>query len=119
MSEHNKLTKPQFIKLEDIRPNKHCYNVYGVITALKFEETLNQKGQTVKVANGKLADETGTMDFKLRDDHLANLKVGAVVAFRNGKSIMDEECIHMEMDKFGKVSLESVKIETNNKKDLS
>ena len=59
------------------------------------------------------------MDFKLRDDHLANLKEGAVVAFRNGKSIMDDECIHLEMDKFGKVSSENLKIEANTKKNLS
>lgn len=42
------------------------------------------------------------------------------MAFRNGKSILNEECIHLEMDKFGKVSLESeVTVKPNPSKNLS
>ena len=106
MSTNFKLSKPQFIKLDQIQPNKHCYNVYGVITSLKIEESQSQKGETVKTAVGTISDETGSLDFKLRDEHIKNLKEGLTVAFRNGKSILEEECIHLEMDKFGKVSEE-------------
>lgn len=52
-------------------------------------------------------DETGSLDFRLSEDHHEHLKNGNTVAFRNGKSILNEECIHLEMDKFGKVSLEA------------
>ena len=89
--------------------------MYGVITELKVESVKSQKGEDVKIATGKLADETGCIEFKLRNEHVENLKEKKVVAFRNGKSILDDECIHLELDKFGKVTEEpDVKINAKN-----
>ena len=104
MSEYK--SKPEFITLDDIRPNKHCYNVYGVITDLNVEETTSKLGEKVLVATGKLADQTGCMEFKLRGEHVEGLKLNDTVAFRNGKSILIDECIHLEMDKFGRITQE-------------
>ena len=64
----------------------------------------------MKVANGTLSDETGHINFTLRGEHLDGLALNQTVAFRNGKSILDDECIHLELDKFGKVSKETVAI---------
>lgn len=69
-----------------------------------MQETTNNKGEKVKVANGTLSDESGHMNFILRGEHLNGLALNQTVAFRNGKSILEDECIHLELDKFGKVS---------------
>lgn len=71
------------------------------------------------IATGKIADETGVMEFKLRNEKAKAIKKGDTVAFRNGKSILENECIHLEMDKFGKVSQESVKINPKDKPNHS
>lgn len=64
----------------------------------------SSKGEDVVIATGKIADETGVMEFKLRNEKALQIKKGDTVAFRNGKSILEDECIHLEMDKFGKIS---------------
>ena len=48
--------------------------MYGVITELKVENVKSQKGEEVKIATGKIADETGCIEFKLRNEHVENLK---------------------------------------------
>jgi ssDNA-binding replication factor A large subunit len=101
-----KLTKPKFIKIGDLKPAKHCYNLYGKIVELNLNEKVLQRGETIKVAEGLIGDETGVVRFKLVGEHCDNLKQGNIVAFRNGKSMVIDEHILLQMDRFGKVTLE-------------
>ena len=78
-----------------------------MITKLDVQEFTNSKGEIVKSGTGILSDETGHINFKLRGEHLNGLKENQTVAFRNGLSILDDECIHLELDKFGKISQET------------
>ncbi len=113
------LSKPNFCKLEDIRPGVHCYNVYCVVVACEIMETTTPRGDKLVIATGKVGDETGTLDFKLKNEHTKLLKVGSTIALRNGKSNVIEECILLELDKFGKVSEETLKINNAEKPNLS
>ncbi len=58
------------------------------------------------VATGVVTDETGSANFRLRNDHTTHLKKGITIALRNGKSNVVEDHILLDLDRFGKVSLE-------------
>ena len=100
------LKKPHFFKIKDIKPGIHCYNIYGVITKLTREETMNNRGETVVTVNGVITDETASANFRLKNENANKVKEGETYAFRNGKSNVVQDHILLELDKFGKVSHE-------------
>ena len=71
-----------------MKPYIHCYNIYGVISELKIEESTNNRGEKFVTATGVISDETGSANFRLKNEHTPNLKNGATVAMRNGKSML-------------------------------
>ena len=101
-----KLSKPNFIKVSDLQPGKHCYNIYCKVTEVTHSEKTLQRGDKLKIAEGIVGDETAVVRFRLIGDNCDNLQKGNVVAFRNGKSMVIDEHILLQMDRFGKVSLE-------------
>ena len=106
--EGSNLQKPHFIKLNEIKPASHCYNVYVKVVEAKMSKfnSLN-KNNDLNVVEGKVADETSCANFRIIGEHCEHLKVGNIVALRNGKSVVVDEHIVLQMDRFGKVSLES------------
>lgn len=102
-----KLQKPNFIKVADLQPGKHCYNIYCKVLEVSVIEKTLQRGDILKIAEGMVGDETAVVRFKLIGNHVDNLKEGSVVAFRNGKSMVIDEHILLQMDRFGKVSVEA------------
>ena len=102
--------KPKFRKIKDIEPGRHCYNVYCQIMSVEITESQNTNGETYKTAEGKVGDETGVANFLFRGDHTQGLEKGQTVAIRNGRSNVVQDYIRLELDRFGKVSQETVTI---------
>lgn len=105
--EGNTLSKPQFMKLKDIKPGKHCFNVYVKVIEAAQSKLTTRNNEEINVVEGKVGDGSALANFKFIGTHADNLKVGDVVAFRNGKSVVVNEHIVLQMDRFGKVSQES------------
>ena len=104
--------KPKFCKLKDIEPGRHCYNVYCKILKLTTSTQQNTNGETYTTVEGQVGDETGVANFLLRGDHTKGLEEGQIVALRNGRSNVVQDYIRLELDRFGKVSQETVNIES-------
>lgn len=99
------LKKPLFVKVADIGPAKHCYNVYAkVIEARATERPL--RGNTIKVIEGVLGDETATAHFSFLVEQAPWLAVGKTIAVRNGLSSVVDEHILLQVDKFGRLTEE-------------
>ena len=117
MDSETKLKDPLFVKVNEIKPGKHCYNVFvKIITATESERT-NRGGEKVKVIEGTVADETSAAQFKFVGEHTKLIQVGNVIAIRNGRSSIVDEHIILELDKFGKVTLEPTVRIDNTKSD--
>ena len=98
------LKKPVFIKINQLEPIKHCYNIYCQVMDVTVTKSENSRGQEQVVAEGVVADETGCVKFRLRNEHTTHIKKGAVIALRNGRSNIVDDTILLDLDKFGKVS---------------
>ena len=94
------------MKVADIQPAHHCYNIYAKIIEAKVAERDGKKGK-VSVVEGLLGDESATANFRLSGEHTTLIKEGEVVAVRNGLSNVISEHILLELDKFGRVTLEN------------
>ena len=101
------LRDPLFVKVKDIKPGKHCYNVYAKVIKLTESERIGKNGEKVKVIEGIVADETSAARFKFVGDHTKLIAQDAVIAIRNGRSSVVNEHIVLELDKFGKITLEN------------
>ena len=104
--EGNTLRKPQFMKLKDIKPGKHCYNVYVKVIEAAQSKLTTRNNDEINVVEGKVGDDSALANFRFIGDNADNLNVGDVVAFRNGKSVVVNEHIVLQLDRFGKVSHE-------------
>ena len=100
------LKKPEFIKIKDIEPAKHCYHVYGKIVSSNHSEIVTNNGKVVKIVEGVIGDETGSANFKFSGNHATQIQTGKIVALRNGKSNIIDERIILELDQFGRVTEE-------------
>ena len=99
-----KLQKPIFCKVADLKPGKHCYNVYCKVMKVNQSEITKFNGEVVVIADGVVGDETGVANFRLVGDNVNKVKEGSIVSFRNGRSEVVDEHIRLEIDKFGKVT---------------
>ena len=113
------LRKPEFIKIKDIEPGKHCYHVYAKVISATHSEVTTNNGKVLKTVEGVVADETSSANYKLTGNHTALIEKGKTIALRNGKSNINDEKIILELDQFGRVTEEKdVKIDkpdtTNN-----
>ena len=114
-----KLQKPVFFKIAELKPGKHCYNIYGKVLSVNQSEITKFSGEVVRIADGVVGDETGVSNFRLTGDNVDKVKEGSIVSFRNGRSEVVDEHIRLEIDKFGKVqdeperTFDSIKNENN------
>lgn len=74
----------------------------------------------MEVATGVMGDDTGCFNFRLRNEHVEHIKKGATVCLRNYKCNVIDEHILLELDRFGKVTVESGHdIKPNNENNIS
>jgi ssDNA-binding replication factor A large subunit len=60
------------------------------------------------MAEGTVGDETGSAEFRFVGDWIDKLSEGRVIAIRNGRANVIKEYLRLEIDIFGKVSVEPV-----------
>ena len=116
-----KLQKPTFCKIADIKPASHCYHIYAKILSANKSENTTNNGRVIQIVEGVLADETSSANYRFSGNHTANIDVGKIVAVRNGKSNVVDDHILLELDQFGRVTVEaSVEIkDVNKEKNIS
>lgn len=118
--EKTKLRKPNFCAIKELKPMQHCYNIKGQIVELEVEKKENVRGDEIVIATGVLADNSGKVRFRLKNEHTKLLKKDAVIALRNGRANLVDEFLLLELDKFGKVTSEpDEKITPNLTNDVS
>merc|ERR1712129_351622 len=111
-SMQHRLQKPFFCKMNDIKPGKHCYNVYCKVIKLNASEITKFNGEGIRIADGVVGDETGVANFRLVGENVDKVKEGQVISIRNGRSEVVDEHIRLEVDKFGKIAEEDRDIES-------
>ena len=121
MDKKPELKKPEFVKIKDMFPVKHCYHVYGKVIKSTTSETTRISGDKVQVVDGVIGDETGVVNFHFEGPNCQLVPVGAVVAIRNGRAEVVDEHLRLEVDKFGKITTEDAsKVKTvDDKNNLS
>lgn len=99
--------KPNFSNINEIRAGRHCFNIYCKITELTLSSITKFNGDTIKVCDGVIGDESGSANFRLVGDNVDKVAKDMVISLRNGRSEVVDEHIRLEVDKFGKVQQES------------
>ena len=112
---------PKFRKLADIRPGEHGYNVYVKVIEAEVSVAKKQDQSDLKIAQAKVGDETAVIKVRVVGEYADLFKVGSILAIRNGKSEVFQENHRLELDRWGKITLETgYKIDTvNDKHDMS
>ena len=112
------MEKPVFVKISQIKPAHHCYNVYVRVVKATHSTITRLSGDILKIVEGVVADDSGCANFKFEGDHTTHIKEGATIAIRNGRSEVVDEHIRLETDRFGKISVEDAKtVSSANTKD--
>merc|ERR1711862_829293 len=101
-----RLQKPYFCKINDIKPGRHCYNVYCQVLSVNASEITKFNGEVIRIADGVVGDETGVANFRLVGENCDLVKESQCISIRNGRSEVVDEHIRLEVDKFGKISSE-------------
>ena len=118
MSAPIQLQKPVFSKISEIKPGVHCFNVYGKILKATHSTFDRLSGDSLKIVEGVVADGSSSAKFKFEGDNCALIKEGQVIAIRNGRSSIVDEHIRLEVDKFGRITIENASNVTSvNEKD--
>lgn len=102
-----KKTKPQFCKVKDITPGKHCYNIYMKVQSCTKEKKTNNQNEEYQVATGVCGDESACANFRLVGKWADLVEEGKVFAIRNGRSDVVDEHIILQLDNFGKLTEET------------
>jgi len=101
--------------MSEVKPGRHCYNVYATIKSLEKKDVTKYNGQVIKMAEGLIGDETASANFRFVGDWIDKLSEGRVISIRNGRSEVVNEHLRLETDIFGKVQVEpDVQIDTLN-----
>ena len=119
--ETKELEKPKYSKIADVRPGLHCFFLYGKVLKATQSEIARISGDKVKVVEGVVADDSGSVAFHFEGPYADLVKQGETISIRNGRSEVVDEHIRLEVDKFGKVAKEDASVvkTVNEKNDLS
>merc|ERR1711862_652348 len=69
-----RLQKPYFCKINDIKPGRHCYNVYCRVVKVNSSEITKFNGEVIRIADGVVGDETGVANLDLLEKMLIELR---------------------------------------------
>ena len=111
------LRKPFFITMESLGPVQRV-NMHLKVQSVKvIKERRRYEGSVNRVAECLVGDQHGCAILIARDEQLDVVKEGAVITIRNAHSVVVNEHLRIEVDRWGKVeaSKENVsKIELSN-----
>eukprot|EP00188_Purpureofilum_apyrenoidigerum_P000194 Plantae.Rhodophyta-Purpureofilum_apyrenoidigerum.ctg1076.p2 GENE.Plantae.Rhodophyta-Purpureofilum_apyrenoidigerum.ctg1076~~Plantae.Rhodophyta-Purpureofilum_apyrenoidigerum.ctg1076.p2 ORF type:complete len:134 (+),score=29.28 Plantae.Rhodophyta-Purpureofilum_apyrenoidigerum.ctg1076:267-668(+) len=100
----NKLRKPEFIKLEQVQPATRGLNI--IVRVLEKKVVLDKtriNGEELRIAECLVGDETATALFTARNEQIAQMNEGSVVALRNCKVNMHKNFMRLAVDKWGAI----------------
>jgi hypothetical protein len=63
-------------------------------------------GETLEVASCTVGDDSGTINARITGKNAALMTEGATLAFRNGRSVVRDMHMRLEIDRWGKISNE-------------
>merc|ERR1712166_730861 len=104
---NQRLQKPNFCTISEIKAGRHCYNVYCQVIKLNCSEITKFNGEVIRIADGVVGDDSAVANFRLVGDNVDKVKEDMVIAMRNGRSEVVDEHIRLEVDKFGLISEEA------------
>ena len=74
------------VKLEDIKPGKHGYNVYVKVLKASHEQAKRADGSTLEICEAQVGDETATINVRIIGEYAPLLIQDKIIAIRNGRS---------------------------------
>ena len=120
MTENRPLAKPKFIKIKDLERDRSGYNVYAKVVSAEDKTVTTREGQKIPMVDCVLADETGSAKAFFKGENAALIQKGNVIAIRNGVKRYIKNFISLEVDLFGRVTLEKdVKVDANDEHNIS
>ena len=108
------------VDAKDIEPGFRVFAhlKVGEITVTSERKTFD--GQTTKVAEVIVGDETGCVNFLAKDDTLKMLKTGEVYQFLNAHAAVVKEHMRLDIDKWAQLKPSDKKVSAiNTKNNLS
>merc|ERR1712170_142249 len=69
-----RLQKPTFCKITDIKAGRHCYNVYCKVIELNASEITKFNGEVIRIADGVVGDDTAVANFRLVGDNVGKVQ---------------------------------------------
>ena len=103
-----------FCAIAEIQPGVHCYHVYGKVMSVKEVQRKKVGGDGGTQIEGVIADKSGCARFRFPAEQAGAVKENAIIAIRNGKSTVVDEHILLEVDRYGRITAESVDVGTPN-----
>jgi hypothetical protein len=120
MAEKVALVKPKFIKVKDIETARSGYNVYAKVVSAEPRLIETRDGKKIPMVDAVLADETGSAKAFFKGEAANLIEKDNVVAIRNGVKRFIKNHISLEIDLFGRVTLEKgVTIPTTSNYNIS
>jgi len=93
------------MKLSEIRPNQGSINVEAVVTEMEPPREINKFGNSLKVANAVVQDDSGKMRLTLWNAEIEKVKVGDKIKITNGYAKEFKGEIQLTAGKFGKIEV--------------
>lgn len=120
MSDKPALAVPKFIKVRDIETSRSGYNVYVKVLSAEKKIIDTRDGQKIPMVECVLADETATAKGFFKGENAQFIEKDNVIAIRNGLKRYIKNFISLEVDIFGRVTLEkTVSIPTTDSFNIS
>ncbi len=122
MSDENERTG-QFITVEELKPNSKNVNLkVKVVSKTETREVVSRiSGETLRVAEALVGDETASILLTLWNDDIDNLKDGKIYQINNGYVTLFKGSMRLNTGKYG--SIEEIEAEdfgeVNSEKNLS
>jgi len=115
--EDKPLRKPRFKKVDALKPVQKGINLVLKIVKLPEAGALTDGGLHSVVCG----DTTGVVTLRLTADQFLPCEVGRYIRIQNGKTVMVKGHIHVQIDKWGKVTQaeEQEAFDVNTGKDIS
>ena len=100
------LTKPQFVKVKELEKARSGYNVIVKVIKCSDRDIETRDGRHIRMVDAVVADETGAANAFFKGEQAKDIKEGAVIAIRNGVKRFIKNHISLELDIFGRITVE-------------
>ncbi|MEA1904594.1 MAG: single-stranded DNA-binding protein [Candidatus Hadarchaeota archaeon] len=93
-------------KVKDLTPRSNKVNVLVKVTGIGEPKEIPSRygGETKKVAEAKVGDETGTIILSLWQDQIGSVSEGDVLSIDNGYVSLVRGHMHLNVGKYGKMT---------------